>query len=346
MKKLRLFASCFALLFAACGDDTNEPDKQGPLDPPGPPDPPVVQVDAKKFMKEVRDGMMQKFDLNTTDLPKTLELDGGIRITIPDGALTKGGIPITGDFTVEILEVMTPSAAIFSGANMNYRGGGDFFLNPGYFISDGFFNIDVKQDGKSIDGDLADGKFLQIFVPFEDETRNETMIWEGDVEDGRFAWEEPDMEDIEAPDQGREINMIWKGKEGFDFGFGKLGWCNCDIFWGEGPLTTVTVKLTGNVGKLASYMGFEGDTFVIFKPKGHFTVCQLYTIVGENTVASYDNSMPVGHEGTMLAFSITDNKFSLAVKQITIEEDMHMELDLKEVKKEDLVNAIKALDTK
>lgn len=346
MKKLLFMATCIGMLLAACSDDTTD----NPNDKPDPNKPdPTVKEQAKDFMKDQRKEIVQVFEVNTSELPKEFALEGGIKITVPD-AFTKDGQPVTGDLTIEFIEVMKPSSAIFSGTNTNYIGG--IYANPSYFISQGYFNIDVKQNGQNVDRQLAAGNYLSVFVPNDDTDLYDTQIWMGneDVND-QFGWEDPDLKDLEEDQTAgtnRCGNTVWKGADGFEFKFAKLGWCNCDIFWNESNMTTVQVALTGNVGELATFMGYSGDTFVFFKPKGHLSICQLYTIVegATNTVASYNNSMPVGHEGLMIAFSIFDGKFSLAVKDITIEEDMHLTMDLKEVSKEYLLDAIKSLDVK
>jgi len=335
MKKLLLLAACFGMFFVSCSDDDDGGSKVDKT------------YNAGKFFGEQKESAKQTFDVNTSELPKTLSLKDGIKITIPADGLTKNGTPISGAFTVEVLEMMKPSAILLSGTNTNYVGSNDY-LGRKYFVSDGFFNIDVKQNGASIDKDLADGKFLGIEVPANGVDRN-TQIWVGvdtvKTDAGnQFGWEDPDWEDIDG--NNREGNWVWKDKVGddFAFGFGKLGWCNCDIFWGDGPFTKITVSLTGNVGELASFMGSSGDTFVFYLGRGYRTLAQLYTVVNDNTVASYDNSMPVGEKGKIVAFSIKEGVFSFASQDITIEENMHLTLDLKEVTKDKLLSEIKALD--
>lgn len=333
MKNLLFLAICFGMLFVSCSDDDNGSNVD-------------KSYNAEKFIQEQKDNAKQTYEFNTSELPKTLTLKEGIKITIPADALTKGGNLVSGKITVEAYEMLKPSSIIFAGTNTNYKGGN--FSTKRYFESDGFFFIDVKQNGVSVDKDLVDGKFMEISIPAANlGDRYYTQIWEGveDAEGDQFAWADPDMEDIDGWQNDRKENMIWKGDGDFQFGFGKLGWCNCDIFWGDGPFTKVTVSLTGNVGELASFMGYSGDTFVFFLGRGYRTVAQLYTKVDDKTVASYDNSMPVGAKGKMIAFSIKEGVFSFASQDITIEENMHLTLDLKEVTKEKLLSEIKNLDT-
>lgn len=322
MKKLLLSILCIGALFTSCDDDpiyTNS------------------DFDAKKYLEDSRNQIKQEITLNTSDLPKEITLKEGVKIYIPEGAFTKDGQPISGDFTIEAIEVLKPSSSIFTGTNTNFSGGR-------IFESDGYIYLDVKQSGVSVDQRLAQN--LNISIP-TDKDGVSTQLWVGDEQSGeeenQFAWNEPGQGDVFGIEGSNEA---WAYKNYFDFGIGKIGWINCDIFWGDGKdMTTVTVELTGKVGKLASFMALDGDTYVFFCAKGVFVVAQLYDKVNETTVKTYDNSMPIGLEGKMMAFSIKDGVVSYASQDITIAKDMKLTLDLQPITKEALDNHIKALDS-
>jgi hypothetical protein len=69
---------------------------------------------------------------------------------------------------------------------------------------------------------------------------------------------------------------------------------------------------------------------------------QIYTAEDGNTVKSYDT---LGVEGKLVAYSVKDGYFSYNEKEITITENMSINLDLKDISKDDLEKKIKALDT-
>lgn len=331
MKKLLFSVLCIStLLFTACGDDDY--------------DTPTIDdnTTAKDFFEDNKESVKQEFEVNTSDLPKTFTFKENVKITIPEGALLKDGKPITGKFTLEVYEMLKPSSIVLSGTNTNY-------INNGYLETDGFIYVNVKQNGKYIDSQL--GKNLTISIPTNKEDGSMTQLWTGTEEAGKdgnqFAWQDPAENDIlpEAEKPNGERNMVWAQNGVFEYSFGKLGWCNCDMPWGVGKeLTTVTVELTGKVGELASYMGSSGDTFVFFCGKGYPVLAQLYTPVNSTTVKSYDNSLPIGVQGKMIAFSIKKGLFSYASEDITIVKDMKVTLDLKELKKADFASKIKSLD--
>jgi hypothetical protein len=338
-QNLLLSILCIGLLFtsASCSDDDSS-DNGG-------------VTTAKDFIDKKKDDTKQVITVNTSQLPKTITLDEGVKILVKDGTFTKDGLPVQGDITLEVYEMLKPSSIIFSGTNTNYMG----YMGNRYFETDGFIYINAKQNGKELDQLLT--KNLIISIPTDKENDAETQLWTGD-EDARveveiqgnpqFAWRDMGEGDIAWNDSvpNQKFNSVWARDGVFQFSFGRLGWVNCDVFWGEGKeMTTLTAELTGEVGTLASYMGYEGDTFVFFCGKGIPVVAQLYTPVNATTVKSYDDSMPVGVSGKLIAFSVREGKFSYASKDIIIEKDMKVTLDLKVVSKTSLENSIKSIDT-
>jgi hypothetical protein len=295
---------------------------------------------SKEFFKEF--SVKQAFNVNTTELPKTLTLKGGTKVTIKPGTFTKNGTPITGAFTVELQEMLKRSDIIFSGTNTNHVSGQ-------YLDSDGFIYIDVKQDGVSVDQTLAAN--LKIEIPKDAALERNPQLWEGaeNIGEGedQFGWNDFPKDGVNFNDrEGQDFDFGWANNTGitFEFSLGKLGWFNCDIYWAGTNPTTVYVTLTGYKGNIASYQGYSGDTFVFFCGKGDKVIAQLYTPHGEG-VQSYVNSMPLGKIGKLIAFAIKEGKFYYASKDdVTITEDLTETLDLQESTKEHIQAQIEALD--
>jgi len=324
MKKI-LFVLCLGLFLYSC-DDEDTRLKFDDVDP---------NYHAKEFLQDTKASLKQEHTINTADLPKTIELKEGVKITIPADAFTKNGQLITGEFTVEAYEMLKPSSMIFSGTNTNNMFGS-------YFESDGFIFINVKQNGVSVDQNL--NAMITVSIPTDKEDGTLTQLWEGYEDAGddndQFAWGEGGVW------ENNEAGGAFAKDKRFEFLIGKLGWINCDIFWdSSNGMTTIKVTLYGKFGELASYLGYEGDTFVFFRAKGLLVLVQIYTTDGANVVKSYDNGMPIGSEGKLVAYSVKEGIFSYAEKEITIAADMNIDLDLKEISKDDLEKNIKALDT-
>jgi hypothetical protein len=276
-------------------------------------------------------------EINASALPQTVTFLDGSKVTFPVGSLTKGGVPVTGNVTVEAYEVLKRSAVIFSGANTNHSSGAPL-------ASDGFIFIDVKSNGLSVDQNLA----VPIKVAIPAKRDGATQLWIGvDQQDkpliaaaaNQMAWAAP----RNANGVGmKEVNAV---QSTFTFDFGSLGWINCDVFYSySNPKTTVRVELINNPGSLASFHAYTGETFVYFCAKGSNVVAQLYTPDGPNKVKSYDNSMPVGAEGRMFSFSIKDGRYYYAAQDITISANQNLTLTLTESTEAAVQAAISSLD--
>lgn len=282
----------------------------------------------------------QTAQLNASELPKTITLLGGTKITFPVGSLKKGGVDVTGTVTVEAYEMLKRSAVIFSGGNTNHISGAPL-------ISDGFIFVDVKSGGNSVDQNLSTP--IRISMPAN--RTGITQLWNGVAADNgaplaaapgaQMAWQAP--KGGANGQQGREVTAIG---DAFTFDFGDLGWINCDVFYSySNPKTTLTVQINNNPGSFANFRGFSGETFVFFCAKGSNVAAQIYTLAGPNKVKSYDNMMPIGVEGKMMSFSIKDGKFYYAEQEITISASQAVILNLAETTEAQIQSAISSLDT-
>ncbi len=318
MKKLNLTA---ALLIAVIGFTAC---KKNNVDP-------IKEVQSAKDFTEKLGSQKQNFTLKNADLPKTLSLTNGTKITIQPNSFTMNGQPVTGDVVIEAYEMLSRSAIIFSGTNTNHISGSPL-------ISQGFIFVDAKVNGQSVDKTLKNP--LNIKIPAKGE--DFTQIWAGVENIGdvnQMAWQAPGDG---AGQNQREVKSI---NDEFVFDFGQLGWVNCDIFYNSNaPKTTVKVTVLNNPGDMATFRGYTGETFVFFCATGDNVVAQIYTPDGANKVKSYDNSMPIGSVGKLISFSIKDGKYYFAKKDITITADMNESLTLVETTEAIVQAEITALD--
>lgn len=276
-------------------------------------------------------------EINASALPQTVTFIDGTKVTFPVGSLTKGGLPVTGSVTVEVLEVLKRSAVIFSGANTNHISGAPL-------ASDGFIFIDVKSNGTSVDQNLAVP--VQIAIPAKRD--GATQLWVGvdqnekplaAAADNQMAWAAPRKANGQVP------NDVSAVQNTFTFNFGSLGWINCDVFYNyTNPKTTVRVEVLNNPGTMASFYSYTGETYVYFCAKGSNVVAQLYTPDGPSKVKSYDNMMPIGSQGRMFSFSIKDGKYYYAAQEITISANQNITLSLAETTEAAVQTAINSLN--
>jgi hypothetical protein len=286
-----------------------------------------------------------KAQLSTIDastLPKTITLAGGTKVTIPAGGLKVGGVAVTGNITVQAIEVLKRSDVLFFGGNTNHISGAPL-------ASDGFIYVDIKSNGVSVDRNLSVP--LKIEIPAK--RAGVTQLWEGVNANGvplapgeanQMAWQAPKRD---VPNGGANGAQEVAPVNGFySFNWGTTGWVNCDMLYAyTNPKTTVTVTVANNPGAMASYHSFSGETYVFFCAKNSPVAAQLYTPAGTNMVKSYDNTMPIGVEGKMLSFSVKDGKYYLASQEITISANQALTLTLVETSEAAVQAAISSLDT-
>lgn len=319
MKKLNFTAALLIAVigFTACKKDRTQP---------------VNEVQNTKDFTRKLGSQKQSFTVKSSELPKTLALANGTKITIQPNSFTMNGQPVTGDVSIETYEMLSRSSIILSGTNTNHISGSPL-------ISQGFIFIDAKVNGQSVDKYLQ--KPLSIKIPAKGQPF--TQIWEGVENVGdinQMAWQAP--KNPNGQGQQREVKAV---EDDFVFDFGQLGWVNCDIFYNSSaPKTTVRVTVLNNPGAMATFRGFTGETFVFFCANGDNVVAQIYTPDGANKVKSYDNSMPIGSEGKLIAFSIKDGKYYFAEKDVTISADMNESLTLVETTEAAVQAEITALD--
>jgi hypothetical protein len=292
---------------------------------------------AKEFMAKFGTQKQVK-EINASALPQTLTFLDGTKIIFPVGSLTKGGVPVTGNVSVEVYEVLKRSAVLLSGTNTNHASGAPL-------ESDGFIFVDVKSGGSSVDQNLVVP--IKISIPTK-KTSGFTQLWVGvDQADkpivaaagAQMGWAAPRAANGVG---GKEVGVT---ASNFTFDFGNLGWINCDVFYSyANPKTTITVDVANNPGTFASFRGFSGETFVFFCAKGSNVAAQLYTPNGSG-VKSYDNMMPIGVEGRMLAFSIKDGRFYYTAVETTISANQNITLTLAETTEAAVQAAINSLDS-
>lgn len=326
MKKLNLTSALFLALLSltvACKKDKE-----------------VISTNTVNTAKEFSakfGAQKQTSQINASALPQTVSLANGTKITFPVGSLTKNGVPVTGNVTLEAFEVLKRSAVIFTGTNTNHASGAPL-------ASDGFIFIDVKANGVSLDQNLA----VPVKIAIPAKRDGVTQLWVGVDQDNKPLAEAANAQMAwAAPRQANGVGMkeVGASQQAFTFDFGQLGWVNCDIFYNNSsPKTTITVDVLNNPGSMASFHAYTGETFVYFCAKGSNVVAQIYTPAAPNKVKSYDNMMPIGSEGRMFAFSIKDGKYYYSATETTITANQNISLSLTETTEAAVQASINELD--
>lgn len=268
----------------------------------------------------------QYYSMLTTDLPKTLILDNGSRITVPANSIQHNGNYVTGDVTVEVYEYLQRSDIILAGLNTNHIDGSPI-------ESKGMLFIDILHNKES--SDLTLKNLMNISIPATQ--AGNMKICSGTTNANgshQMAWG-PQL-----------IDSINTDGSSYNFQTMMIGWLNGGNYFAPGNTKgTFTVTLLNNPGTLATAKGEQGNTFVYFCPKGSNVAMQLNISAGADKVKTADNAMPLGIDGKLIAFSIKDNKFYYAESDInTANKNMEL-LSLTELDALALVAKIKELNS-
>lgn len=246
----------------------------------------------------------------------------GTQFDFPANALLDAaGQPVTGNVTVRVKEM-------FAAADMLLNDKPTGTADGKMLISFGEFKLDARQGEKVLKlRDTSRVKGQAIFKPQVAGIGREIPMWDGDSA-------------VQQTNSGLDYNALqvtktlyvkrgvaWNqlpqfavgntGTGKIDFPIDKLGqWRNCDALMSDPrPKTTLMCYFGSrfNVATGASYQGSE-PTMIFFKPKNTPTLIKLYNVIqnpiaGKEGFYSYQNSMPVGMEGTFLAMSVIDGKY-------------------------------------
>ena len=256
----------------------------------------------------------------------------GTTYTIPGGAFqTKAGASVTGAVTVSVKEINSVADMILSNKPTLTRDGkllqsyGEFFVKA----AQGNNDLQLKKDSG-----------IKVAVRAKPNGQ-EIPMWSGDssITTTLSGYDYLNVAVTLSIQMSVNKGVLWDQltTHGYAFFNGTNGtlnftldslvqWRNCDQIIGNpsDPKTTVLGYFSShyNAETQQSYQG-DQPTILFFKPHNQNTVIRLYDIilnapVGYQGFYSYQNSMPIGMQGTFLAMSNVNGKFYADMKDVTI----------------------------
>jgi len=261
-----------------------------------------------------------------------LTSSSGATYTIPAGAFqTKAGAAVTGSVTVSVKEVNSAADMILSDKPTLTRDGK-------MLISYGEFFIKAAQGNQDLQ--LKKDSGIKVAVRAKPNGAQEIPMWSGDSTitttlSGYNYLNVAVSISVQTPVRS---GILWDqlSTNGYAFFNGSNGtlnftidslvqWRNCDaIVSNSDPKTTVLGYFTShyNTATQQDYMG-DQPTILYFKPHNQNTLIKLYDVIlnapaGYQGFYSYQNSMPIGLQGTFLAMSTINGKFYADMKDVTI----------------------------
>lgn len=297
---------------------------------PETPDTPT-QAEFNALHTAALENLKQQFTFDGAEGTATFVSEKGVTISLYTSCLTKNGNPVTGEVTLEYVE-------LFNRGNMLTANRPTMGLMPngdkGLLISGGEFYINATQDGVQLEMNCG----MQLTVPAsltggEDNTMT---LWFGLIdENGNIVWDENNNED---PQQEAGV-----GAEGGNYYcyFNHFGWTNVDRFYNDPrPKTTIYVDVPEGYDNTNSavYLAYVGEGSAL----------ALLDTYDEETglFSEHYGLIPIGLECYVIFVSEQDGEWTYAIKAVTIVEDQIITItdaELDSITEAELIAAIDAL---
>lgn len=296
----------------------------------------------------------------------TITTSKGTKINFPAGIFKNGaGQIVTGNVTVEVKDILQASDMLLG--NRPTAAGG------GILESFGEMTVKASQNGQALQlrNDSARVRVPLAPKPAAGQQLRDIPMWRGDSAVS-FSINGHDHENtsVTLTQTGyipRGIDWIQNGNFATNnndgtssFNLDSLNrWTNCDALMSDPrPKTTVLGYFTNqwNPATSTSFMGGE-PSMLFFKVKQKNTMVKLYNKivnapVGKEGLLSYQNSFPIGIEGTFLAITFKDGKVYAEMKDVTVgapasgKTYFPVSFSLNEVSEAQLLSLILQLNTK
>ena len=213
-----------------------------------------------------------------SDLFNFIQGPQGIRLFIdPNIFETLSGIPVAGEVKISLIEVLT------KGDMIRYQT--PTFSMGQLLESGGMFHISAEQNGQELR--LRPGRTIEVQVP--NDSFNEMNLFYGDENTEPLDWIISDSSNVDITE--------WEDSVGFGVGYqlitDRLGWINCDYFYGESNLTDAAVSLGSN------YSNQNSVVFMVFNDIN--SVAQMWS--DPNTMQFHSGNIPIGYEVTFVVIA-------------------------------------------
>ncbi len=296
----------------------------------------------------------------------TLTTSKGTKINFPAGIFKNGtGQIVTGNVTVEVKDILKASDMLLG--NRPTSAGG------GMLESFGEMTVKASQNGQALQlrNDSARVRVPLAPKPAAGGQLRDIPMWRGDSAVS-FTINGHDHENTSVTltqtgylprgiDWNQNGNFATNNNDGTStFNLDSLNrWTNCDALYNDPrPKTTVLGYFANqwNPATSTSFMGGE-PSMLFFKVKQKNTMVKLYNKIinapaGKEGLLSYQNSFPIGIEGTFLAITFKDGKVYAEMKDVTVgapasgKTYFPVSFSLNEVTEAQLLSLIQQLNTK
>jgi len=295
----------------------------------------ITLSSCKKPEKEQEDtekpdgvALTKRFESNRDDATQTFVIDieagamvtgdQGTRVIFPANSLGLGGVAVTGNVDVELIEIYGKSSMVLQnmpttgikpdGTHEILKSGGEFFLNARQYGNQ--LEILIPITIKSKDFDPAEWEAMNIFRAGDD--KDDTDLWEEVNEDGDEEGDAANAGEGEGPAGGYVMFNY--------FDTSSFGWTNLDRWYNySGELTEIFVDVPD---------GFDGDNCEVFLSyDGEANALARMDIYNSTTelFTEHYGRIPVGQEVHLILVAEIDGVMHYTIQGTTVVED-HVEV--------------------
>lgn len=331
MKNMQVFIKLVLggiILLSASGCDNDENDEKPP-----------VKIDGEALLENFNtrvDDLTQEFSVDAAE-GGTITGDQGTTITFYSGSfLHQDNTPVTGDVTIELIEIFKKSDMLLSRKPTNGRKA-DGTIST--LISGGEFFVNGTQDGNQLK--LESGFFLSAPVENTGGADQDMFLFDGVVEcegdDCKLEWVQQGDARVDVGQKDQD------GTGGVQTAYmtfqSKFGWTNIDKWYSDPrPKTTIFVDVPEGYDNTncAVFLSYDGEPAALASFDVYDAESGLFT--------EHYGLIPIGLEVHFIFVSVVDGEWNYAIQSATITEDHVEEISnvqpITEAALEDLIDAL------
>lgn len=325
--KLPILVFLITLLGASgCTDDG--PTNTGPtIEPPS-----AAEFDA--LQQSALDSRTETIQFTAED-GTSFTSQNGVDLNIPAGCLTSNGQSLSGQLTLEYVELFERSDMLVTNKpTMGLTPNGD----KKALISGGSFFMNLIQNGNTIEASCNN---MQLIVPGDltGGVDTDMTLWKGATdEDDDLAWETAD--DTTGTDGGGNERLFIEGPQYFAF-INDFTPVNVDRFYFDPrPKTTLQVQTPLGYDQANSdvYLSYDGEENTLAKLDRYDEETGIFS--------EHYGQIPVGLEMHVIFATEDDGQWRYAIKDVTVAEDDLYTFTNEETElatEQELIDAIKDL---